>query len=209
MKSKSRTSWVVAALCFAILSAWALLASSVIRNQGDTMIGFHPAILGIFPGIICAAFTAVILFFMRQWPIGLALGLGSLALFLVLRNAHAIEERAWRDAIVLHSQANERALTAIQGDLQSTDLSLLWEDKKLTPLQGFNWYGTNHFSAPNGVYLGFRIDGVPHARIQKIRHGWRGVALVPSEAALSALSKRTGMKYSRVGAGNWFIWSTE
>jgi hypothetical protein len=173
------------------------------------MIGFHPAILAIFPGIIVAAFTAVILLVLRQWQIGLALGLGSLALFLVLRNGHAIEERAWRDAIILHSQSNERALTAIQGDLQGDDLSLLWEDKKLTPLEGFHWYGANHFSAPNGVYLGFRIGGVPHARIQKIRHGWRGVALLPSEPDPNALSMRTGLKYSRVGAGNWFVWSTE
>ena len=110
---------------------------------------------------------------------------------------------------VLIERPNERAMTAIQGDLQGDDLSLLWEDEKLTPLEGFHWYGTNHFSAPNGVYLGFRIGGVSHARIQKIRHGWRGVALVPPESDLSALSKRTGMKYSRVGAGEWFVWSTE
>lgn len=95
MKSKIGKRWFIAALCIAIFSVWSLLAASVIRNQGDTIIGFHPAILGIFPGVICAVFTAVILFVMRQWQIGLALGIGSLALFLVLRNGHAIEARAW------------------------------------------------------------------------------------------------------------------
>lgn len=209
MKSKGYAHWLAAALGCAAYAAWALLAASLIRNQGDNMIGFHPIILAIFPGVLVGAISAVILIVCRQWQIGLALALGSLTLFLVLRNGRAIEERAWQNTIISHAQGNEKALATIQSDLNDGDLSSLWEEEKLSPMQGFQWYGTNHFSAPNGVYFGFRIDGVPHARIQKIRHGWRGIALGNSDSVLSTLPTRTGMTYARVGSSNWFTWSTE
>lgn len=209
MKSKVYTRWVIAGLCFALFAAWALIAANLIRNQGDRMIGFNPVISAIHPGVIFGAVSAVTLLVLRQWLIGLAVVLGSLGLFLVLQNERLIEERAWQDAIVLHAQSNERAMATIESDLQRDDFSQLWEDDKLTPLEGFQWYGTNHFAAPNGVYLGFRIGDVPHVRIQKIRHGWRGVVLVPSELNLDTLAKRTGMNYSRIGAGDWLVWSTE
>ena len=209
MKSKVHARWLTAGLCFAFFAVWAFFAASLIRNQGDSMIGFHPVILAIMPGLLVGVISAVILLVCRQWQIGLAVALGALTLFLVLRNGGAIEERAWQSAIISHAQGNEKALASIQGNLEDDALSSLWEEKKLTPMEGFQWYGTNHFSAPNGVYFGFRIDGVPHARIQKIRHGWRGVALVHSDSVLTTLTTRTGMRYTRVGSSDWFTWSTE
>jgi hypothetical protein len=209
MKSKVYARWFTAGLCFATFAAWALLAVAVIRNQGDRMIGFHPAILGILPGVMVGAISAVILLVSRQWQIGLALGLGVLTLFLVLLNGRAIEDQAWQHTIALHAHSNEKAMADIQSDLNSDDLSQLWKEEKLSPLEGFQWYGKNHFSAPNGVYYGFRIGGVPHVRIQKIRHGWRGVALVHSDSPLTTLKARIGMRYSRVGSSDWFIWNTE
>lgn len=209
MKSKSLASWVIAGSCFVTFAAWALMAAYVIMHQGDRMIGFHPLILTALPGVAIGALSAIILLIFRQWQIGLALGVGTLTLFLVIRNGHALEEHAWRQAIILHAQSNQRAMSAIKGDVEGDDLSPLWEEEKLTALEDFRWYGTNHISAPNGVYFGFRIGGVPHVRIQKIRGGWMGVALIPSESALEALSKRTVLKYSAIGFGDWFVWGTD
>lgn len=204
-----RSRWGAAALCFAVFAAWALLATNLIKNQGDNMIGFHPIILAIFPGVLVGAISAVVLIVYRKWQVGLTLALGALTLFLILRNSRAIEERAWQRVIFSHAQGNEKALTSIQGNLNDDDLSSLWKEEKLSPMEGFQWYGTNHFSAPNGIYFGFKIDGVPHARIQRIRHGWRGIALVDSDLVISTLLTRTGIQYSRVGTSNWFIWTTE
>ena len=209
MNSKRHTPWLTSGLCFAFFAGWAFFAAGLIRNQGDSMIGFHPVILAIIPGLFVGAISAVILLVFRQLQIGLAVALGALTLFLVLRNGGGIQERAWRSAIISHAQGNEKALASIKGNLEDDALSSLWEEKKLTPMEGFQWYGTNHFSAPNGVYFGLRIDGVPHARIQKIRHGWRGVALVHSDSVLTTLTARTGMRYTRVGSSDWFTWSTE
>ena len=209
MKSKGYTRWVTAALFFAAFAAWALLAARLIMNQGDSMIGFHPVILAIFPGVIVGSISAIILLVCRQWQTGIALGLGALTLFLVLRNGHAIEQEAWRSAIELHAQVNETAMTSIQADFQGDNFSDLWEEEKLSSLEGFQWYGTNHFSAPNGVYFGFRVGSVPHVRIQKIRHGWRGIALVHSEQDLAALSTRSGMTYSRIESSDWCTWITD
>ena len=209
MKFKIHAPRIAAALCFAVFAAWALLAAIVIRNHGDTLIGFHPVILSTVPGMVAGAFSAVILLVFRQGWTGLALGAGVLTLFLVLRNGHAIQEQAWQHTIVLHARSNAQAVDAIQADLDKEGLSMLWNEKKLSPVKDFHWYGKNHIAAPDGVYYGFRVGGAPHVRIQKIRNGWRGIALVPTDSTLATLATRTGMSYTRVGSSGWVTWSTE
>lgn len=207
MKSETKRRRLTAGLIFAAFAAWAFLVARLFVNQGDRLIGFHPVILGIIPGVIVGFCSAVFLLVCRQWQIGTAFGIGALTLLLVLRNGHEIEKQAWWRAIQLHAQTNETAMATIQLDLPGNDSSVIWEDEKLSPLEGFKWYGSNHFSAPNGVYSGFKIGGVPHVRIQKIRNGWRGIALVRSVAEPDALKSRSGLTYSRVGSSDWFTWS--
>jgi hypothetical protein len=209
MKSKAQANWLTGGLWLAGFVAWALFAARLIWNQGDHMLGFHPVMLASFPGAFIGAASAIFLLISRQWQIGSALGLGALILFLVVWNARAIEEHAWRSTIISNSQDNEKALASIQTDIKDDVLFPLWESEKLSPMEGFRWFGTNHVSAPKGVYYGFRIDGIPHVRIQKIRRGWRGIALAHSESVLTILAARTKMKYSRVGSSDWYTWSTE
>jgi hypothetical protein len=207
MKATAHRRWMMAGLVGAIFMVWALLAAIVIANQGDVMIGFHPVILSSVPGAIGGFIVAVHLLVFRKWQIGSVCGIGALALLLVILNAQAIQAAAWRHTMELHALGNQKALAAIQLDLPPDNLSAVWEGHKLSPLENFQWSGANHLSAPKGVYFGFKVDRIPHVRIQKIRSGWRGVAFIPPETNLGALQLRTGITYAKLGTAGWFIWT--
>ena len=207
MKSVTKTRWIVAATLLAIYVAWALLVIYIFINRGDQMIAFDPVLMIAFSGIILGAITAVVLLICRQWQVALALCLGVLTLILAFRNGDRVEDAVWQRTIKLHEKANETAMATIQSKISGEDLFDVWENEKLTPLNNFHWYRTNDFSAPHGTYFGFRINGVPHVRIQKIRHGWKGIALVHSEPDLKAAETQYGITYSRIGESDWFTWS--
>ena len=153
------------------------------------------------------AIAAVVLLIFRQWQGALGLCLGVTTLILTIRNGDRIEEAVWQRTVALHENDNEIALSSVQSEIIGEDLYDIWEDQKLTPLKNFHWYGTNEYSAPNGRYFGFRIGGIPHVRIQKIRHGWKGIALVRSESELKIAEDKYAMSYSRIGTSDWFTWS--
>ncbi len=207
MKFTPAKRWIAAALVFAIFAAWALLAAQVAVNAGDTMVGFHPLILLIFPAGIVAISIAVIMMAWRQWQLAIGLSAGAASLLILIFNFHAIEVQAWRRTIERHSATNKKALAAIQSELSEDQIAYIFDDATLTPLEGFRWYGENHISAPKGVYFGFKFGGVPHVRIQKIRHGYQGIACFPADRNPADLADGASLTYSRVGSSDWYIWT--
>jgi|GEM_PF-6676077 len=207
MKFTPAKRWIAAALVFALFAAWVFFAAQVIVDQGYTMVGFHPLILLIFPGAIAAVSIAVTLMARGQWQLAIGLSAGAAGLLILIYNAHALEVEAWRSTIEHHSATNEKAMEAIQYELSQDKIAYLSDDETLTPLEWFQWYGENHISAPNGVYFGFKFAGVPHVRIQKIRHGYQGIALFPADRNPDILTDGSSLTYSRVGSSGWYIWT--
>lgn len=178
------------------------------------MIGFHPVVmltallLATFgPGLIVAILLLAIA---RQWVLSgllsLSLVLGLIFLFHV---SPKIELWAWGRSIRLNAEANRRALEAAsplaslpEDPSQPEDDSMIWRDADLTPIPGFKWYLQPHIAAADGVFRGFSVEGIPHVRVQRIRHGWRGIS-----RGTPPLIRGLPLHYAPTSHPEWFIWT--
>ncbi|HRQ91233.1 MAG TPA: hypothetical protein PLA50_20755 [Bacteroidia bacterium] len=195
------------------LAGYLVLAGLDVRAvvlQGDEMIGLYPVVLLSFPAMMAGGVASLLLLLIRgARVIGVAMLIGSLSLAMVIFNAHRIEQYAWHRTLQRYGVENESALSGIATEIEEGELfATLYQEEKLTALDGFRWYGRNHIVAPRGIYYGFRLAGVPHVRIQKIRHGWAGVAKVnnPDELARLKSTAPADVRYTEMGSEGWLHW---
>ena len=203
--------WGIKGILIAITLSWCVAAGRVIYYAGDYMIGFHPLLLLLLPYGFALGLSAVIGCTMGKWNFAATATICALIVFTFFSQMHRIDSWAWAQSIEKYDEANTDSIDLAAGLPELTEETLmddLWNDEALPVLNGFNWYCEHHIASPGGKFRAFRYRGIVHVRIQKIRHGYRGIARVSSPEDIEDLEKGGQLVYeSEALAGDhWVIW---
>lgn len=193
---------------------WCIAAGRVIYFQGDNMIGFHPLVLLLLPFGGCLGLAVLIGCVMRKWRFAAMAAISVIMVAAFFGQAYRIGELAWTRSIRQYDAVNQEVIRKSTGLPELTDDTMaqgLWADNAIPVLKGFGWYCEHHLASPGGTFRAFRYRGVVHVRIQKIRHGYRGVALVNSPADKERMEKAPSLIYEneRPIGEHWFIWRSD
>jgi len=202
---------ILGTMILTVVSVWTYVAGSAAYYSGDMMIGFHPAVLA-YPILIWSAIAALLLsLIIRKWWLVLFCVISVATSMIVDRYGRLLPEIAWERSIASHDTANAIALKSVEElrEIPSDGLLDLWDDQKLAVIPAFEWYVRPHIAASDGKFRGFSLAGVKHVRIQKIRHGWRGLALVEAPFDLERLKSLKVLGYEQSKTPRWVIWTTE
>ena len=195
---------IIGMTIIAMACAWSLAIAWTCWYAGDYMIGFSPFILLGIPFAACVLIVGLIFAASRKSRVIAACSLfGSAVVVLPFFFGHQITQTAWRNSLKTFSAANQTALKNVDfSTAEFTDFD--WPDeKRMTPITGFTWYCEQHHAAPNGMFHGFRYNSIEHIYVNKIRHGFRGVAWIPNPELISPSSD---YQYRHSGVDNWYVW---
>lgn len=191
--------------------AWSLWVVQLLWRAGDEMIGFHPAVLTYPLSILLSASIALAGAFMRRWRV-FSMGLLGVAIpICLIASAHRVSIWSWENSLNRFDAKNKSALSeaALVRTISPDESSEIYKDELLTPIKGFQWHTEHHIAAPGNVFRAFQMNGTPHVRIQKIRHGYRGIAMIRHPDELAALNANGTIKYEATSNPNWVIWTKQ
>ena len=180
-------------------------------HEGDRMIGFVFVLFLYFavPTWGIMALVSLAAGFARMWRLFLLSSVAAVlpcALVYPENLTVLVRDWSWQHGISL----NDRA-TLLAADVSAVEPFSngpgLYETKNLKLVPEFHWHVKHDTAAPDGVFYGFRHNGSLHVRVQKIRHGWRGLALI--EAGQSAPDDpEERVRYENELAPGWWVWTT-
>lgn len=180
-------------------------------NEGDRMVGMLFSFLPLiaFP-IWGLTFLGVVAAAMRRMWIFCVLGLLSVVVpwlvFFPLSAPALITEASWQygvslnDRLELFDSGAREVATLVHGPG-------LYDLNNLSPIPEFRWHVEHEIAAPEGTFYGFRRHGILHVRVQKVRHGWRGLALMP-EGRDRPFDSEEHLCYEEELQPGWWAWST-
>lgn len=210
-RSSSFGWWAAGAITLSVTILWTLWLGVSLWFQGDLMVGFHPAALSYLLLPILLGIMTVAGLVTRRWLFAI-LCLAAFALSIgMLKFGSKLEGWAWERSIRDHAPSNVAALAKVPSLVQLDEnlTEALGQDAQLTVIPGVQWYCEQDFAAPQGVFRGFTLQGVPHIRIQKIRHGYRGLAYMPPPANFARLRSANFLRYRDTATHGWAIWTTD
>lgn len=199
---------VIGGCVLAVVCGWSFLVLRTVYYRGDLRIEFSPFVLaywalGLLPLLMC-----LIALVLRRWLL-LAISFLSLGICIAtLRWGSRIESYAWERSIAANSIANSEALRGIPKwrEISPDDAPKIYDDASLAVMPSFQWYMVPHFAAQGGPFRGFRVAGIAHVRLQKVRHGWRGIAFIESPSDLERLRDFSFLNYKPSTDPHWVIW---
>ncbi len=217
-KLKSKNYKIFRSLVFIVLMligiAWSYGIAKGFYYEGDYMIGFHPPILFAMPFVAVLLLLAAIFLFRKKSFWAFCFTIAPIIIIITLLNGRAIADRSWEKSINKYSDHN----LAILEQISKSEIdrshdgnnieSLLYDEQYLCAIPEFKWYCRQHIAAPENVFYGFRLAGIPHVRVQKIRHGYRGIAYLRNPEEFDKLSKLSSLDYNRTKNKNWIIWDS-
>jgi hypothetical protein len=206
-----RKQWIAGSVLLAITLCWCVVAGRVIYYAGDYMIGFDPLLLFLLPYTAGLGLAAIVGCAMRKWRFAGMAGVCVVAVLVLFSQSYRIGLWAWSQSIRQYDVPNQEAISRSTAIPELTDDTLtenIWKDKALPVLDGFRWYCTHHLASPGGTFRAFRYRGDVHVRIQKIRHGYRGIAFITTPEEKERLAKNSQLIYEDgLPIGNhWVIW---
>lgn len=207
----TRKQWIAGSVLLIVTLCWCVAAGRVIYYAGDYMIGFNPLILFLLPYAIVLGLSAIVGCAMRRWQFAAMAALSVLVVWGFFTQGYRIGLWAWAHSIRQYDVVNKEVIDKSLTIPEFTDETLMeniWTDEALPILDGFRWYCEHHHASPGGTFRGFRYLGVVHVRIQKIRHGYRGIALVccPEDREKLQTSSQLIYENDKPVGGHWMIW---
>ena len=200
--------WLNPTLSLVILltgAAWTASELRVVWYAGDHMLGFHPLVLLAFPvaGLL-AAFGLVTARYRRSPLLAAATLIAAGLIVSPIFTGRYLLERAWRHSIRDNATANIAAIESAGLGEANDQAKPIPDEHHMTLVPGFRWYSDQHIAAPDGTFRGFSLAGVPHIYVNKIRHGYRGVAWSPDGLPTP---QDDGLTYEPAGVPGWYIWT--
>lgn len=188
---------------------WGIAASRVIWYAGDYMIGFHPLVLWSLPAAGVLVIAGCVAFALGSWRFGAGALLGGIGLIPAMGWMPAFYGWGPEHGVAKYAAHNAAAIVAAQlPEIPQMGEGVPYDDEKLAPLTGFRWYCTNHIAAPNGIYLAWQTNGIPHVRVQKQHGGWTGLAYTQDSEAINKLGRDSGYCYQASETPGWWHWDT-
>lgn len=181
-------------------------------HEGDRMIGFLFVLILYFAvptwGIIALISLAAGL--ARKWRLFLLSSIAAVLplalLFYPVNLPVLVRDWSWQYGISLNDRATLLA-TNVPAIESLSEGPGLYEAKNLELVPEFHWHGEHDTAAPDGVFYGFRYNGSLHIRVQKIRHGWRGLALI-DESQSAPNDPEEWVRYEYDLAPGWWVWTS-
>jgi hypothetical protein len=211
MSTSARISRMIG-VCLAGLGVlWALGVVLVVWHSANKMIGFHPLILSAMPVWGTAAVAGLVLGFTRLRAIAFGLLFGAAVVGIVIFNLRGVSRFAYAWHVREYANENTAALVKLRNNnaiTLETFMASQWDAPKLQAVIGAKWYEMNDYVAPSGVLWGANVAGVPHVRLEKVRHGWLGLAYAQSLDELHKAGVTDGIKYSSTSVSNLWLWNT-
>lgn len=176
---------------------------------GDFMIGCHPLILFLFVygGLLMLACMAGCI--MKKWPFSVMALASTAVVAVVFTQGYRIETYAWARSLEQYDENNQKAIleAANLPELAENSLEQVFSDDAIPILKGFKWYCEHHLASPGGAFRAFIYKGVVHVRIQKIRHGYKGVAFIPFTGDIRRIQD-SELIYEDMApvAEHWLVW---
>jgi hypothetical protein len=205
--------WLVGGVLLAGTLSWCVAAGRVLYYAGDYMVGFHLLLLPLLPYAGTLGLATIVGCVMQKWRFAAVAAVSFLAVCVFLTQGYRIELWAWSKSIRQFNGINQDVIDRSAAVPELTDETLrenLWNDEALPVLDGFTWYCKHHLASPGGTFRAFRYRGAVHVRIQKIRHGYRGIARVSAPGIIQGMEKGGQLVYASqvpIG-GHWVIWRT-
>jgi len=204
--------YISAAFMLLFALAWAGSTIYILFHAANRMIGFHPVILLTKPVWLLIGAVSIVLLFTQNRIFAYSGLLGTAIQALIYYSIPAI----WTWAYDYHIwQSEDSILPAIQ---QMTNLphsspgeffGSVYEHTNLTPVVGFTWYSTNtNTVAPNGIFYGLNVNGIPHVRVEKVRNGWLGLAYSSNNPSNIINEIGNSVPYRATRNPNIWIWNT-
>ena len=185
-------------------AAWCALAFRVAWFDGDQMIGFSPFMLFALPAAVICLVVGAMVSGHRRSPLILITSLfSSVLIALPMLNAQRITDAAWTNSISKFSETNQAAIQKVDLGASNFTNADFPDRRKMTLFPGFEWYCEQSHAAPNGTFSGFTYDSIPHVYLNKIRHGFRGIAWIPEP---STIPEGTDYEYQQSTVENWYLW---
>lgn len=180
-------------------------------HEGDRMIGFVFVLYLYFAvltwGIIALISLAAGL--RRMWRLFLLASIAAAlpwAMLYPVNLAVLVRHWSWQHGISLNDRETLLPTDVAVIDLSSDYLGL-HEPKNLKPVPEFHWHVEHDTAAPDGVFYGFRYNGIFHVRIQKVRHGWEGLAVV-ADGQPNPDDPENWVHYEEELSPGWWRWRT-
>jgi hypothetical protein len=196
---------IVALIVVAATCAWSLGIVRTCWFAGDYMIGFSPFILFGLPFASIVLIVGLGISASRKSKLVATCSIVGCALVVApLFNMHRITRSAWQKSLADYTKTNQTALLdADLSSVQFTDTDFP-DDRKMIAIDGFKWYCEQHHAAPDGKFRGFLYNSIQHVYVNKIRHGFRGIAWIPNPEMIPPTSE---YDYHHSGVDNWYIWT--
>jgi hypothetical protein len=175
------------------------------------MIGFHPLILFAIPVWGFLGLVSLFIAFSRYRIVGVTGVVGAVCIAGILWGMHFI----WLWSFDYHIwRTKQQNLPAMESLTQTPATETrdffdgLYEHTNLVPVAGFTWYEAPPIVAPGGRFYGMNVDGIPHVRVEKARHGWLGLALCERNPSNSINARTVWAKYRQTRDPRIWIWDT-
>ena len=196
-------------LLFAL--AWAGSTIYTLFHAANRMIGFHPVIILTIPVWLLIGVVSIALLFTRNRIIAYSGLLGTAIQALIYFSIPAIWTWAYDYHIWQSEDTNLPALQQMTNLPHSTISEFyagVYDHTNLAPVIGFTWYSTDKYVAPNGIFYGLNVSGIPHVRVEKVRHGWLGLAYSEINPS-NTINIGTGVElYKATRNPKIWIWNT-
>lgn len=190
---------------------WALGVAYVVSHAANKMVGFHPLLLLAVPVWGAVAIVSLALLFTRWRFVGYGGIFATLCVGTALLGMRAVWKWSYAYHISESARDNEMALATLKTAKQMSVEKFfngLYDVTNLVPVAGSRWYDKSSYVAVDGVFWGANVVGIPHVRLEKVRHGWWGLALVDSTNDLVKLDLAGVVKYSPTKSEKLWVWNT-
>lgn len=201
-------------LGFGVLYASAMI--NVLMHPANKLVGFHPVLALVIPVWGFVGVISLVLFATRYRLLALS-GIASCGLIsVVFFSGRQIvlfsnDYHLWQ-----YSESNMPALESLKSLPEGSPddfFNNLYSESNLVTIAGFKWYDEIPFPAlgktePTPVFLGANILGYPHVRVEKVRHGWQGFAMIPNEQTNIVEQLKRWATYRKTRINNIWQWST-